>query len=214
MRGTLIFLLALLTFALPAFHSFGQDKRLTNEPPSHLFHIKTSVSNLLAVYKRDNNVQHLQDAYDIATTWKPSTNYFYYNEDNVRERIQLVLMIVNVCHNAADPNFDPEDRPSAKVSPPRTSTQHTHPGMEPLEISDPDVRKQYMNAIVENNIKIAKYNREVILRNIVTRGIGEAKSFLQQYQTSPLKKAKILEYLTNFINEPFIQGKLVEGRMP
>ncbi len=84
-------------------------------------------------------------------------------EDLRAREIRLVARIVATFHQAVAPGFDPASRPSDFVIPPTGYTLIpkilVNP-VQPEDIREPDLRRQFEKAIVANDVKRTEYNKQ------------------------------------------------------
>ncbi len=85
-------------------------------------------------------------------------------EDLQAREIRLVARIVATFHRAVAPGFDPANHPSDFVNPPAGYTlipKVIVGSIQPEDIREPDLRRQFKKAIVANDVKRTEYNKQV-----------------------------------------------------
>ena len=86
---------------------------------------------------------------------------------------------------AKDPNFDPEDAPLTKVSPPQVPGEPAYPpGVDPKVIRNPEVRAEYERAIEQNRRKAQQSQYQWQLKALDTEVTERVMSFVKRFYTS------------------------------
>lgn len=118
------------------------------------------------------NPKSLKDAYTLISS-APFDRSSQDWRDVCGGIMETTLRILEECYEARDHEYDIADhRPFyTQVCPPLGGEQIIVSGMDPKEVKDPEVRKLYEQAIVENNRRKAEYRREKALQDILDRGI-------------------------------------------
>lgn len=125
------------------------------------------------------------------------------------ERLHLLsgwLAVITRIDAARNPKFAPDDPPATRVSPRNVPGQPAYPpGVDPGQISDPQVRAEYEQAIAENKQKADRSQQHWDLQAIdmeVTQGI---ERFLKKFYTSsPADQHELIAAMT--------QAKIAPGR--
>jgi hypothetical protein len=81
-------------------------------------------------------------------------------------KTRLWLRLLADIDKLRDPSFNFEDRPTMHVMPPPSvnPSNTVFSGMDPSGISDPEIRRQYEEAIRENNEKATRYHLQLRLK--------------------------------------------------
>src|SRR5262249_32883350 len=109
-----------------------------------------------------------------------------------------------------DKNFNPDDVPMMKVSPPKETGLPA--GTSPDSISNPQLRQQYERAITRNRQKAEAYNHQHRLRQIMEWFPQKAQTFLiNAYSAPPANDAVLRVLLARYISEKSIADNILRG---
>lgn len=131
-----------------------------------------SVDEKLNKFDLHNDTQLLQDAYTSISSMpfdKGSQEW----EQTYCGIIKTTLKVLEKCYEARDQEYSITNHPPfyTQVCPPLGGGQIMVSGMDPKDVKDPEVRKQYEEAIAGNNCRRAKHRRERALQKILDHGI-------------------------------------------
>jgi hypothetical protein len=102
-----------------------------------------------------------------------------------RQTLDAWLLILSRVDAAKNPPLDMNDPPSTKVGPRSVPGQPAYlPGVDPKQITDPQVRADYEKAIAENNQKIERWRHYWDLNAIDMEVSDGAKRFVRRFYTS------------------------------
>jgi hypothetical protein len=104
----------------------------------------------------------------------------------VRLQTLMTWMLVLARIDAAkDPNFDPEDAPLTKVSPPQVPGEPAYPpGVDPKVIRNPEIRAEYERVIEQNRQKALRSQYQWELKALDTEVTESVMSFVKRFYTS------------------------------
>jgi hypothetical protein len=110
-----------------------------------------------------------------------------------RQRVVGWLAILEIINEDLDADFNPEELPPSKVSPPPdASGTQLWPGVSPNEVKDPAARQAYIELIEQNRAAIANFVRALDLAEAQSVIIEMAeRSLLDAHTTLGLPLAEI-----------------------
>jgi len=161
-------LIIVLVQSLLAVTALGEEKDMMR----HLTERNEDVRQELAQFEAKKDPEFLRKAYRSISAVPIDQS-----QQNWKEAchgiIRTTLRIAEKCYSARDYSYDLENHPPlyTKVSPPLGSAPFIVAGMDPKLIKDPDARKQYEEAIAENDRRCAKDSRERSLQQTLDRCI-------------------------------------------
>lgn len=117
-----------------------------------------AVAKALAKYDADRDLDSLQSASDEAAQHDGDT-LDDPEEAHARgmQRLANWTAILARFKRDIDPNFDPEKRPSTRITPPGPEGLQYMAGVDPKDVEDPVLRDKYLDAIKKNNELIRNY---------------------------------------------------------
>ncbi len=112
----------------------------------------------------------------------------YAERQRVREaRLLLWLELLNTLDSVTDPAFDPADVPAARVDVPDTPMKPGWMMSSPEGIADPEVRRQYDEAVRANAEKATHYRFQKELRQMDAELTPQADAYIRSaYLRSPV----------------------------
>jgi hypothetical protein len=109
-----------------------------------------------------------------------------------------------------DPNFDPDKRPSIRITPPGPEGLQYMPGVDPKDVEDPVLREKYIAAIKKNNELIRDYAFLSKLERLHRVMLEKAtKSVADAHQTLGLSSQEIAGVLQKADMQPGDQKALL-----
>jgi hypothetical protein len=101
-------------------------------------------------------------------------------------KLTFWLAVLDTIDTAKDPKFDPADLPMRRVPIPDTPMKPEYLIRCAAGIADPEVRKEYDEAVVANNEKSQRYNLQTALLKIDKELTPRAEAYITgQYPKSP-----------------------------
>jgi hypothetical protein len=156
-----------------------------------------AIAARLAAYDATHDVASLQDATDAAahddgeTLADPAAAL-----ERGRVRIANWIAILSRFRRDIDPGFDPDNPPSARISPPGEMGDQYPPGIDPAAVKDPEMRRQYVIEIEKNQRRVALYLTALKLTEIhETTRERAAASLRDARQTLGVPSATIMSVL-------------------
>ena len=122
-------------------------------------------------FKTDGNTDHLYEAdkqiTQLSQRWKEDPNL-------VRPKLlEFQLKLLQMCFESHDKNYDLGNPPVAYINVPLPRlTPGLMSGMDPADIQDPEIRKEYEAAVAENKRREEKYAREKNLQYFIESGLS------------------------------------------
>ena len=172
--------------------------------------------NNLAEYEKSKEIDYLQEAQKTISVMAPSLDRTQKGWEKRAQRLfELRLLLLNKCFNERDYEYDLDNPPTmyTKVSPPLWAAEHQMnliAGMRPEDIVDPEARRQYEEAIAENNRKIEKHRREKGLHDIVERQILFVSGYMRDTQRHPERQPSMWESIDTVIESEVLRNRLRE----
>ncbi len=130
----------------------------------------------------------------IEDLWKASASLEGFNLSMIKDGAEraaarpraaaLWLALLGTIERNIDPNFDPEDVPLRRISPPPSGDEQLPPGVDPKAIADPVARAQYEAALLKNQQKAARHRLQTHLRRLEPRAIFQTEAFFKLHYTS------------------------------
>lgn len=115
-----------------------------------------------------------------------------------RAKVGLWLRAWQRLERETDKNFNAEDRPSLKVTPPEETGLPA--GVAPEAIKDPTLRTQYEAALSANAEKARYYDRQFVLRFIAESFPKAAESFIvNAYSKPPFAPEELEQLLDTYV---------------
>jgi len=132
-----------------------------------------------------------------------------------RETLQLWLALLALIDQHLEPNFNPEDRPSVSVIPPRSGKVAYPPGIDPQAIPDPQARQQYEAAIKKNQQHAVAYRLQTLLRRLDQSVSPKVERFIRMsYTTVPGDQREVSETVKKLIRNPQRADALTRAAAP
>jgi hypothetical protein len=159
--------------------------------------IDPEVARALAQYDAGRDLAALQDASDEAASHDGEA-VADPAEAHARgmQRLANWVAIFARFKRDIDPDFDPEKRPSIRITPPGPEGLQYMPGVDPKDVEDPVLREKYIAAIKKNNDLIRDYgflSRLERLRRVVLE--KATQSVMDAHQTLGMPAEEIVAVL-------------------
>ena len=177
--------------------------------------METQIRDKLSEYDQDKQISLLQEAHRALTG-----NSIHFGckgwETRAHTVLELRLQLLNKCFNERDYTYNLDDAPIVytEVAPPMWAAEHQMnltPGMRPEDVIDPEARRQYEEAINENNRKLEKYLREKGLQDIIDREIDYVSSYMESVQGDPDRQREITNSLDAIIESEVLRNRIKEA---
>lgn len=152
------FLLGAAILAAPGAGWSQTQKESNSMSQSNLAPVDPAVAKALAKYDSGRDLAALQDASDEAARHDSET-LADPAEAHARgvQRLANWVAIFARFKRDIDPAFDPEKRPSMRITPPGTEGLQYMAGVDPKDVADPVLREKYIAAIKKNEELIRDY---------------------------------------------------------
>ena len=85
------------------------------------------------------------------------------------------------------------------------------PGMRPEDVIDPEARKQYEEAINENNRKLEKYLREKGLQDVIDDEIHYVTRYMKSVQEDPERQRQMWKSLGAIIESEVLRKSIKDA---
>jgi hypothetical protein len=139
----------------------------------------------LAAFEKTKNVKDLQLSLESAE----GLAVVGAGDERVEARRKIAKLWLDILASIdrnLDHNFDPNNPPPERVTPPSSGAVSYPTGIDPKSISDPAARAQYEAALAENRRKTAQYRLQVKLRRIdPTAARYSDRFFSTQFTSAP-----------------------------
>ena len=126
--------------------------------------IDPAVAEELAAYDKGRTIAALRAAADAAalhdgeTPADPAAA-----QAMARTRLADWIAILSRFKRDLDPDFNPDDPPATSIVPPGEFGNQYAPGVNPKDVKDPEMRRQYLIAIEQNRDKLRRFGANVKL---------------------------------------------------
>ncbi len=160
--------------------------------------VDPAVAKALAKYDADRDLASLQSAGDEAARYD-SDALTDPAEAHARgmQRLADWSAIFARFKRDIDPNFDPEKRPSTRITPPGPEGLQYSAGVDPKDVEDPVLREKYIAAIKKNNELIRDYSflsrLERLHRVMLEKATASVADAHQTLGLSPQEIAAVLQ---------------------
>ena len=104
-----------------------------------------------------------------------------------KTKLKSLLFVLNIIDLKRDAKFDPNDMPLLNVAPPDGSGLDS--GMDPDQIKDPILKKEYLDAIEKNHVKAENYNFQSGLIS---------------------KREEVIQYVVSYVKRSFSSGEMAD----
>jgi hypothetical protein len=95
------------------------------------------------------------------------------------ERLALWIDLFTRFKRDLDPSFDPDKPPHTRVSPPPIDGEQLMPGIDPAQIPDPVLRKQYEDEIARNAVRVEQFSVQSDLHEVHNAALERAAASLK-----------------------------------
>jgi hypothetical protein len=168
----------------------------------------------MQLFKQTDDVSHVLKAADVIGRLDfigAAVNATNGNDTVLR----LKLQFLQACYDARDHGYDLTNHPLIKtvVSPPWGSADVTFSGMDPRDIKDPVLRKEYEDKIAENERRAHKHHRELVLQRVLDDSLRTVGHLLRG-QRDPACRQHFMEIVDATIKEKKLGEKVVESASP
>ncbi len=155
---------------------------------------------MLDEFDRNNDIASLEAAIDAIDSMEESK---YNDIDSYRkEKLLKIMALFNSIDSKLIVNFNFDDAPDMNVAPaPETGLP---PGVTVDSIHDPKLKSMYEQDLLNNQVKVQKYNFQLKLDKLNKLLIGNFKEHIQVYYT---KKASDLLEIETVVNKEIIMEK-------
>ena|GEM_PF-1705647 len=203
--------LAILLVSLPSASDFAKEEDLEKS----LKNMETQIRDKLSEYDQYKQISLLQEAHRAITA---NSVHFGCQGWEAREHriLELRLQVLNKCFNERDCAYDLDNAPIVyiKVAPPMWAAEHQMnltPGMRPEDVIDPEARKQYEEAINENNRKLEKYLREKGLQDVIDDEIHYVTRYMKSVQEDPERQRQMWKSLGAIIESEVLRKSIKDA---
>jgi hypothetical protein len=168
----------------------------------------------LQLFKETDDVNHVLKAADVIRRLDfigAAVNATNGNDTVLR----LKLEFLQACYDARDHGYDLTNHPriTTVVSPPWGSADVPFSGMDPKDIKDPVLRKEYEDKIADNERRRHKHDRELVLQRVLDDNLRTVGHLLRG-QRDPTCRQHFMEIVDATIKEKKLREKLVESVSP
>ena len=178
--------------------------------------VEKKIQYLISEYDKDTQYKFLLDVQKlIDDAANKHVGGFGGREENIHRVFALRLLLLNKCFNERDYTYDLNNPPliTTKVSPPLWAAEHQFivSGMRPEDIIDPEARRQYEEAIAENNHKKDKDRREFMLQDIINRQIRLLARSLANAQDKPERQGRMWSLIEATVESQALKDRLSDA---
>jgi hypothetical protein len=168
------------------------------------------VDEFLERFDTEDEPQLLREAYIIVRSFPLNRSRDDWEQEN-KFVIEKSLRVLEKCYEARDHEYDLLNPPPIfmKVAPPLGSAEVTFSGMDPKGIKDPEIRRQYEEAIAENDRRRSKHRRERHLQNIIDRGIKHILMRIEALPSDEDKTSAGASIIFNSVNNERLREKIL-----
>jgi hypothetical protein len=173
-------LLLSLAIALPASVHAQQRPETKKVSQSVQTPLEKDVTAALADYDKRRSPDALQNAADQVVREDgvtPADSASGAAEAHVR--LRLWMAVLGRFKRDLDPKFDPAHPPPLTVAPPKVGNAQFPPGVRPSDIKDAAARKQYEEAMKENDRRVEQYKQQSKLHEMHARIVQSAVNSLR-----------------------------------
>jgi hypothetical protein len=152
-------------------------------PRTNLIHLETACSQAFRQWQTPTDISR--------SPWK----------DRV---LEIRLLVLNAAGADRDKDYDltRSDPFQMRVMPRVTNEQFdVFPGMDPAQVRDPGVRKEYEEAIAENAARRARWEREDKLEELIEFGVFRSVTFLRGAYPEVTSAQKGMDVIRRFLND-------------
>jgi hypothetical protein len=210
----------LLAVASMLVFGWALAKAESNDSLEALTNAETAVQLNLKQFARVNaNYQLLLKARKVASSKNPrgdnKTTLSALDEGSLRLQLKVLLALAE----ARDPHYDPYARTNAvyvNVMPPLTKGAGLYAaGMDPKGIQDPEARKAYEDAIVENRRRNEKARREMEISRGVDYALIDIWVFVKRgLPENSAARNRAIEIVTNTLSDQSLLDRFNSSDMP
>lgn len=212
MKVWTIIMVCLLIFLIPP-RGTAEDMQGT-ELDVFLNDVEAKVQNKISEYDKDKQHTLLLDAQKLVDdAARLRVEGLSDREKRVQRVFKLRLLLLNKCFNERDYSYDFPSLP-IKVSPPRWALNHQGnliAGMRPEDVIDPEARRQYEEAIAENNRKRDKREREWKLQDIVEDQILLLTNYMINMRRKPEPQSQMWNSVETMVESQTLKDRLLKA---
>jgi len=168
-------------------------------------------------FDKENNLEIIHKSMDLATS-----HTYEFGERNSKEardqRLRLLLLVIAKCDDARDKTYDLNH-------PPRRSTvvggirlksgAFIYSGCDPKSVKEPEARRQYEEAIAENNRRKAKARREYGLEDNIRSGISSFGTIVRNLtrpiwnKPDPVASKEVTALITEAVKDAQLRERIL-----
>lgn len=176
---------------------------------------QTNIAMEIQAFRADGNHKHLIQANSLAIRLP------YYSRSHVPvihadDILIIKINTIKACYLARDKayNIGADHGIMFTIMPPLGAGPVALAGMDPLAIKDPVVRKQYEDAIADNDRRNAKDIRERDLQQAIDSGLNHLKMLYRNVRTDARAQEAFIGILTNSITDVGLRRLLLNQIAP
>jgi hypothetical protein len=144
------------------------------------------IANAMAGYYRFQSSHSVEDLRNAAINLVSAIDQRALRTGDVtahrRSAVAAFAKVLVVLEAIADPGFDPSQRPSTCVTPPREpSGRQALRCAAPEDVMDPGTRAQYQAAIDANSVKIQRFSEQMRIYNATSDTLGMLELVLHRF---------------------------------
>jgi hypothetical protein len=177
-------LLAAIALCVPPAGAQQQTEKADMSQPEAL-PVEKDVAAALASYDATRQVEALQEAADAAArddgeaVAEPDAALA-----RARARLGSWIAILSRFRRDLDPEFDPDHPPSINIIPPGKYGDQYAPGVNPKDVKDPEMRREYIIAIEKNKERLANFGFMVKLNTAHAAARERAAASIEDAHTT------------------------------
>ena len=165
--------------------------------------IDKEVADQLRIFDETKDPSALMKSSQLIEVLEPGKELDEKQRTQIRaKKLSLWLSLLNRIDRERDPAFDADDVASRSVAVPKVKGIRLRSGMDPKDIKDPNVRRQYEEALAKNTEKAKKYALQTHLLKLDERltqrvGVYIAEAYSNAPEDTEELKSSLETHLEN-----------------
>jgi len=190
----------------------------SNESLEGLKFAETKVQANLDEFSGTDKYEYLVQAQKLASSLNPRGDMKTLSpldEGCLRLQLKVLLAIAKV----RDARFDPRSREnlaSINITPPLADSNGVRgpSGVDPASIKDPAARRAYEDAIMENQRRMAKMNREMALSRGLDYAVLDVWIFIRNFPAGSAAKKSAFDIVEKTVTDETLRNRIQSEARP